>query len=314
MVRGARQHDADAGGVQLPPPLLDCRGGAVGGGADRVLRDRDPGPVRGHPRGRPPGVPPRRRPEPARHLLRDLDHGGGGHRLAHASRPSSGRVCRAAGRAGPHLLQRRLPRPAGRGHGEPRRLVGSPLRAGAHHRPGRRRRRPAGYRNVGPRRDLDAPGPRPGQRTAVPGELARAQRPEHGRARPAQPGSGRALRRGRPAGLGAPGHQVRAGGSAGAVRQRGARRLHRGRGRAGPPRRRWPPGPDRGCRAAGRSAIRHTAPLVGAVVGMGVFATNEQVLHFRQLWGLFAVVAAYPLWAAAPRALLAAARLSRTRA
>jgi hypothetical protein len=49
-----------------------------------------------------------------------------------------------------------------------------------------------------------------------------------------------------------------------------------------------------------RAAVRHTAPIVGAVIGMAVFATNEQVLHFRQVWALLAVVAAYHLWSAEP--------------
>jgi O-antigen ligase len=47
-----------------------------------------------------------------------------------------------------------------------------------------------------------------------------------------------------------------------------------------------------------RSVIPHTAPIVGAIVGLAVFATNEQILHFRQVWALFAVAAAYHLWAA----------------
>jgi O-antigen ligase len=45
-------------------------------------------------------------------------------------------------------------------------------------------------------------------------------------------------------------------------------------------------------------ALPHTAPIVGAVIGVAVFATNEQVLHFRHVWALLAVVAAYHLWAA----------------
>ena len=49
-----------------------------------------------------------------------------------------------------------------------------------------------------------------------------------------------------------------------------------------------------------RSVMPYTAPIVGAVVGMAIFATNEQVLHFRQVWALFAVVAAYHLWAGEP--------------
>ena len=51
-------------------------------------------------------------------------------------------------------------------------------------------------------------------------------------------------------------------------------------------------------RPAFRGAVAHTAPIAGAVIGMAVFATNEQVLHFRQVWALFAVAAAYQLWAA----------------
>ncbi|HXM53765.1 MAG TPA: O-antigen ligase family protein [Candidatus Dormibacteraeota bacterium] len=42
---------------------------------------------------------------------------------------------------------------------------------------------------------------------------------------------------------------------------------------------------------------RGQAALVGAVVAVAVFSTNEQVLHFRQVWALFAIVAAYHLWA-----------------
>jgi hypothetical protein len=49
-----------------------------------------------------------------------------------------------------------------------------------------------------------------------------------------------------------------------------------------------------------RAPIRHTAPIVGVIIGLAVFATNEQVLHFRQVWALFAVIAAYHLWAADP--------------
>jgi hypothetical protein len=52
--------------------------------------------------------------------------------------------------------------------------------------------------------------------------------------------------------------------------------------------------------AAFRGVIPHTAPIAGAVIGLAVFATNEQVLHFRQVWALFAVIAAYHLWAASP--------------
>jgi O-antigen ligase len=59
-----------------------------------------------------------------------------------------------------------------------------------------------------------------------------------------------------------------------------------------------------GSLARGRPARRfaavlpRTAPLVGAVIAVAVFSTNEQVLHFRHVWALFAVVAAYHLWAA----------------
>jgi O-antigen ligase len=49
-----------------------------------------------------------------------------------------------------------------------------------------------------------------------------------------------------------------------------------------------------------RAPIRHTAPIVGVIIGLAVFATNEQVLHFRQVWALFAVIAAYHLWATDP--------------
>ena len=45
------------------------------------------------------------------------------------------------------------------------------------------------------------------------------------------------------------------------------------------------------------AAIPRTVPLVAAVIAVAVFSTNEQVLHFRQIWALFAIVAAYHLWA-----------------
>jgi O-antigen ligase len=48
--------------------------------------------------------------------------------------------------------------------------------------------------------------------------------------------------------------------------------------------------------AAFDSVMPYTAPIVGAIIGMAVFATNEQILHFRQVWALFAVIAAYHLW------------------
>lgn len=56
--------------------------------------------------------------------------------------------------------------------------------------------------------------------------------------------------------------------------------------------------------ARGRTAplfagvLPRTAPLVGAAIAVAVFSTNEQVLHFRHVWALFALVAAYHLWAA----------------
>lgn len=45
------------------------------------------------------------------------------------------------------------------------------------------------------------------------------------------------------------------------------------------------------------TALPNPLPLVGAVAAMAVFSTNEQVLHFRQVWALFAFIAAYALWA-----------------
>ena len=47
-----------------------------------------------------------------------------------------------------------------------------------------------------------------------------------------------------------------------------------------------------------RRAVPHTAPLVGGVAAVAVLATNEQVLHFRHVWALLAIVAAYQLWVA----------------
>jgi len=55
---------------------------------------------------------------------------------------------------------------------------------------------------------------------------------------------------------------------------------------------RSPPG------AAFRRALPHTAPLVGAVAAVAALATNEQVLHFRHVWALLAILAAYQLWVA----------------
>jgi hypothetical protein len=46
-----------------------------------------------------------------------------------------------------------------------------------------------------------------------------------------------------------------------------------------------------------RRAIPHPLPLVGAAAALAFFSTNEQVLHFRQAWALFAFIAAYALWA-----------------
>jgi O-antigen ligase len=45
------------------------------------------------------------------------------------------------------------------------------------------------------------------------------------------------------------------------------------------------------------AAVPRTVPLVGAVIAVAVFSSNEQVLHFRHVWALFAIVAAYHLWA-----------------
>lgn len=47
------------------------------------------------------------------------------------------------------------------------------------------------------------------------------------------------------------------------------------------------------------AALPRSAPLLGAAAGLAVFATNEQVLHFRQVWALLALIAAYHRWAAA---------------
>ncbi len=47
-----------------------------------------------------------------------------------------------------------------------------------------------------------------------------------------------------------------------------------------------------------RAALPHTAPLVGAVAATAALATNEQVLHFRHVWALLAILAAYQLWVA----------------
>jgi O-antigen ligase len=51
-------------------------------------------------------------------------------------------------------------------------------------------------------------------------------------------------------------------------------------------------------RPAFAAVLPRSAPLLGALLGIAVFATNEQVLHFRQVWALLALVAAYELWAA----------------
>jgi O-antigen ligase len=42
--------------------------------------------------------------------------------------------------------------------------------------------------------------------------------------------------------------------------------------------------------------VPRTAPLLGAVVGLAVSATYYQVLHFRHVWTLLAIVAALYLW------------------
>jgi len=47
-----------------------------------------------------------------------------------------------------------------------------------------------------------------------------------------------------------------------------------------------------------RRALPHTAPLGGAVAAVAALATNEQVLHFRHVWALLALLAAYQLWVA----------------
>jgi O-antigen ligase len=39
-----------------------------------------------------------------------------------------------------------------------------------------------------------------------------------------------------------------------------------------------------------------TAPLVGAVIGLAVSASYYQVMHFRHVWAIFAVIAALYLW------------------
>jgi O-antigen ligase len=59
-------------------------------------------------------------------------------------------------------------------------------------------------------------------------------------------------------------------------------------------------------------APAHTAPVLGALAGVAVFATNEQVLHFRHVWALLAVVAAYHLWAAPAEAARERAAPERT--
>jgi O-antigen ligase len=42
--------------------------------------------------------------------------------------------------------------------------------------------------------------------------------------------------------------------------------------------------------------IPRTGPLVGAVIGLAVSASYYQILHFRHVWTLFAVIAALYLW------------------
>ena len=42
--------------------------------------------------------------------------------------------------------------------------------------------------------------------------------------------------------------------------------------------------------------IPRTGPLVGAVIGLAVSASYYQILHFRHVWTLFAVIAAMYLW------------------
>jgi O-antigen ligase len=54
-------------------------------------------------------------------------------------------------------------------------------------------------------------------------------------------------------------------------------------------------------RSAFNAVMPGTASVVGAVLGMATFATNESILHLRQVWALFAIVAAWHLWAAARR-------------
>lgn len=51
-------------------------------------------------------------------------------------------------------------------------------------------------------------------------------------------------------------------------------------------------------RPAFREVMPGTPSTVGALVGMATFAANESILHFRQVWALFAIVAAWHLWAA----------------
>jgi len=48
--------------------------------------------------------------------------------------------------------------------------------------------------------------------------------------------------------------------------------------------------------AAFAAAVPRTAPLLGAAVGLAVDGTFYQVLHFRHLWALLAIVAALHLW------------------
>jgi hypothetical protein len=40
-----------------------------------------------------------------------------------------------------------------------------------------------------------------------------------------------------------------------------------------------------------------TSPLVGAVVGLAVSASYYQILHFRHVWTLLAIIAALFVWA-----------------
>jgi hypothetical protein len=39
-----------------------------------------------------------------------------------------------------------------------------------------------------------------------------------------------------------------------------------------------------------------TSPLLGAAVGLAVSASYYQILHFRHVWTLLAVIAALYLW------------------